>query len=426
MAMAPKKKASRPTIKLPATALAPEGEAARPHTRGSRQGGVRLYNERVVLHAIRRQGEVAAADLARQTQLTAQTISLIAKGLLDDGLVLKGEPQRGKVGQPAVPLRLNPDGAFAIGIQIGRRNMDVLLVDFVGEVRERWSLAYKFPEPAGLLAEIGKRLKLISRILGQDRFYRLQGIGVARPLSLDGWQALLGIDEDLAGSWQDVDLRAAVSRLADLPVTLIKDTAAACLAELVMGHGREIKSYLYIFIDTFVGGGLVIDGQLRSGHHGNAGAVGSIAVGLSLHARGKQPAQLLSEASLLGLETRFARGRLDLAALSDRRALQVPWVQHTTPWLTQASDAIAWAIQSTACMLDMEAVVIDGSFSRNLLGALHLEVEQALDRYSWEGVARPALMSGRIGADARALGGALLPLHANFAPDRDLFLKLTA
>ena len=30
---------------------------------------------------------------------------------------------------------------------------------------------------------------------------------------------------------------------------------------------------------------------------------------------------------------------------------------------------------------------------------------------------------GSMGSDARALGGALLPLHENFAPDRDLFLK---
>ena len=48
----------------------------------------------------------------------------------------------------------------------------------------------------------------------------------------------------------------------------------------------------------------------------------------------------------------------------------------------------------------------------------------ALDLYSWEGVQRPAVLAGTIGRDARALGGALLPLYANFAPDRDLFLKL--
>ncbi len=52
------------------------------------------------------------------------------------------------------------------------------------------------------------------------------------------------------------------------------------------------------------------------------------------------------------------------------------------------------------------------------------EVEKALDYYSWEGITRPEVLAGTIGSDARAIGGALLPLYANFAPDRDLFLKL--
>jgi hypothetical protein len=37
---------------------------------------------------------------------------------------------------------------------------------------------------------------------------------------------------------------------------------------------------------------------------------------------------------------------------------------------------------------------------------------------------RPQMLPGTIGSDARAIGGALLPLYANFAPDRELFLKV--
>jgi hypothetical protein len=69
-------------------------------------------------------------------------------------------------------------------------------------------------------------------------------------------------------------------------------------------------------------------------------------------------------------------------------------------------------------------VIVDGSFSRALQAALLDAVERALAGYSWEGVNRPRLQPGTIGPDARAIGGALLPLHANFAPDRDLFLKI--
>jgi hypothetical protein len=84
--------------------------------RGSSQGGLRQYNERVVLQAIRLNGSLSGAEIARVTQLTAQTASMITKRLLDDGLLVKGAPQRGKVGQPSVPHALNPDGAFADGI----------------------------------------------------------------------------------------------------------------------------------------------------------------------------------------------------------------------------------------------------------------------------------------------------------------------
>ena len=47
-----------------------------------------------------------------------------------------------------------------------------------------------------------------------------------------------------------------------------------------------------------------------------------------------------------------------------------------------------------------------------------------LTAYNWEGLWPITLVAGNVGPDAGALGGALLPLHANFAPDQDLFLKV--
>ena len=393
--------------------------------RGSSQGGLRQYNERVVLQAIRLNGSLPGAEIARVTQLTAQTVSMITKRLLDDDLLLKGAPQRGKVGQPSVPLALNPDGAFAVGIKVGRRSMDLLLVDFTGAVRERWSIDYRYPDPDVLRAEIGQRLRELRRTLGAAQRDRVQGIGIAAPLSLGGWQTLLDMPASVAEKWQRTDLRAEVAALTEWPVELLKDTAAACVAELVAGRGRSVKSFLYIFVDTFIGGGLVIDSHLRSGLHGNAGAIGSLPLGLSPASHSASPpAQLLSVASLLNLERLYAAAGLDVGAALDARALDAPWRPHTDAWLRDASAAIALSINSAACMLDLDGAIVDGSFSRELLGALVAAVTQALGRYSWEGVVRPQLLPGTIGSDARAIGGALLPLYANFAPDRELFLKV--
>lgn len=82
--------------------------------RGSNHVGMRAFNERVVLQAIRLNGSLPKAELARLTRLTAQTIGLITTRLEEDGLVLKHDRVRGRIGQPSVPLALNPDGAFSI------------------------------------------------------------------------------------------------------------------------------------------------------------------------------------------------------------------------------------------------------------------------------------------------------------------------
>jgi predicted NBD/HSP70 family sugar kinase len=410
-------------------------ESARIQTRGSNQGNLGQYNERVVLQAIRLHDGLPGAEIARLTGLTAQTVSLICKRLEADGLIRRGTPKRGKVGQPSVPLHLNADGAFAVGIKVGRRSVDVLLVDFLGEVRRRATLAYRYPDPEQLLVEIRVRLAEFRDSLTPAQQARVQGVGMAAPFNLGGWQTLLDMPPDVARRWPETDLRAHVAAVSPWPVTLIKDTAAACVAELVAGRGRSLPSFLYVFVDTFIGGGLVLDSQLRAGLHGNAGAIGSLPLAMAAGGRqiaGRQacdpglpaPPQLLSVASLLNLELTFQEAGLDVTAVADARALQAPWLEHTETWMQAAALAIALAINSAACLLDLQSVIIDGSYSRELQAALRDTLAQAMDRYSWEGVTRPTLLTGTIGADARALGGALLPLHANFSPDRDLFLKM--
>ena len=87
---------------------------------GVNQKGVRDHNERLILSLLRRRGAMPGSDIARHTQLSAQTVSVILRKLEGDGLLEKGAPQKGKVGKPSVPMALNPDGAYAIGFKLGR------------------------------------------------------------------------------------------------------------------------------------------------------------------------------------------------------------------------------------------------------------------------------------------------------------------
>jgi predicted NBD/HSP70 family sugar kinase len=384
--------------------------------------GMRQFNERVVLQALRVHGSRPKAELARLTGLTAQTIGLITARLDEDQLLTREAPVRGKVGQPSVPIGLNPDGAFAIGIKIGRRSADWLLVDFTGRVRDRLVLDYPFPDSETLLPVIEANMNRLLRSLGGLRS-RVVGVGVAAPFQLGGWHRMLGLTEAQSQAWNQIDLGAQVQAMTDLPVSFAKDTAAACVAELLQGRGRDIRSFLYLFMDTFVGGGLVLHSHLHRGAQGNAGAVASLPLRVSTG--GEPPPQLVSQASLWDLEQRFRAHALDPMAAYDDRALQEPWLPYTREWIDRAALALAHCIVSGTAFLDLDAVVVDGSIAAPLLQHLLQQITEALKAYNWEGLQQmPRLELGSIGSDARALGGALLPLHACFAPDRDVFLKV--
>lgn len=389
--------------------------------RGSNHQGMRQFNERIVLQAIRHRGAIAKADLARLTHLSTQTVSIIVDRLMVDGLLLKQERVRGKIGQPSVPMSLNPDGAYSLGLQVGRRSLEVLVSDFLGQPRQRLQFHYPHPDPEVVLAHIEKGLAQMQTLMG-EAWARVVGIGLTAPLSLHKWSELLGGAAGQAvARWEQTDLLAAVQALSDLPVEFVKDTAAACMAEMLQGHGRRVDSFLYVFVGTFVGGGIVLAGHIMAGPRGNAGAIGSLPTGLA-DARGK-PAQLLQLASGWQLEQALEQAGIDAQLVHQDSIMDPAYAVHTGPWLAQASRALAMTAVSAAAMLDLDAVVIDGSLGRSLIEVLTDATREQLPHYNVEGLQAPTVLAGQVGAHARALGGSLLPLHTQFFPDKNIFLK---
>jgi predicted NBD/HSP70 family sugar kinase len=121
-------------------------------------------------------------------------------------------------------------------------------------------------------------------------------------------------------------------------------------------------------------------------------------------------------------QTLIQAGRSGLL-VAEPEIMRAEYNEFTQPWLDQAASGIAMAAASAAAMLDLDAIVMDGSLDTGLLAALRERTQQAMQHYRFEGMRVPQLLAGSVGAHARALGGALLPLHAQFFPTQDIFLK---
>jgi predicted NBD/HSP70 family sugar kinase len=386
---------------------------------GANQTRVRAYNERLVLSLVRRHGSLSKAEIARRTGLSAQTVSVIMRALEKDGLLSRGLPQRGRVGQPSIPMSLNADGVFSLGLKVGRRSCELILMDFIGAVRLRRSEAYRYPTPALIVDFVTASVSGMRRDLSDTLWRKVSGLGVALPFELWNWIEALGAPKADMDAWRNTDVAALLADALDLPVVVQNDATAACAAELAFGHGPRYADFAYFFIGTFIGGGVAINHALYPGRTGNAGAFGS----MPFRAESAEQDQLIDHASIVQLERKLVRAGRDPSSIwlepdrwEDFGAIETEWIEET-------GQALAFATASVCSVIDFEAVVIDGGFSPSVKGKIVEATRKAMAGVNLQGISAPVIEGGLVGASARAIGAASLPLFSRYHIDQSVLFK---
>ncbi len=404
-----------------AEAIGKPGDAGAISSRGTTQSGVRAYNERLVLSLIRTHVSLPKAEIARLTGLSPQTVSVIVRQLEADDLVLKGASVKGKVGQPSQPYSLNPEGAFSIGLKVGRRSGDLTLLGLDGKVRNSVHQPYHFPSPLEFMRFARSGIETLTQGLGPHLKKRISGLGIATPFEIWKWEAEAGASHDVMEAWKSFNLTREVSRICDWPVLPCNDATAACAAELFFGKGQHYRDFAYIYVGYFVGGGLVINGKLHQGPTGNAGAIGSIPV--------PQPSggteQLIRSASFYLLEKAIRDEKGDPSVIWYAGRDWEGAGKALDAWIARAAKGLAVAAASLASTMECEAVIIDGSMPASVREKLVEAVRLAMRDINLDGISSFDIEEGSIGFHARGLGAASLPLFANFMIDRDVLFKST-
>ncbi len=380
------------------------------------QQRARAYNERLVLSLVRRHGGLSKAAIAKRSGLSAQAVSVIIKSLEKDKLLVRGEPVRGKVGQPSIPLSLNPDGVYLIGLKIGRRSAHVVLLDFVGCELASLQTHYDYPTPKTVLMFSKRAIKKIKASLTKQQQRRIAGVGVSTPFELWNWAEKIQAPAQEMLVWKAFDFKKEFSSFCDFPVFIENDATAACAAELVFGHGGELADFIYFFIGTFIGGGIVLNHAVFRGRSGNAAAVGSMPV---VDSNGVAT-QLIDHASVLALEERLVAADLDATSLYQSPNDWSDLGKNLDEWINNTSKHLALAIASSCAVIDFTAVILDGAIPTDVRAQLLDATKQQLIKLNPKGIRMPDIYEGQVGAGARAIGGACQPLIARYLLDQNV------
>ena len=388
--------------------------------RGGDSIGLRAYNERLMIAAIRQEGALSKAEIARTTGLSGQAATVIVNALIDEGLLVELERVRGQVGKPYTPIALNSKGAFSIGVKIGRRSLEAILVDFNGNVIASRTKRYDAPLPEPTMTAAIEVSKDLIECVDSQLQQRITGLGVAIPWDLHEWSDVLGLDPAALKGWRKINVTQQLERSTGLAVSLFNDATAACAAEMIAGDRIRKRSALYFFLGTFVGGGVVIDGRLHRGEQINAGAIGSLPMG-GKNSDG-QPNQLIHLTSVIELERSLASAGFDISDMfnfspvNDAEFVFNNWMRRTVP-------ALSHAIISATSVIDFQEVVIDGLLCPTWRQRIVNAVSKACAKFNHAGLSPFEIAIGSIGPSARVMGAALMPLIQRFSPDSDLLVK---
>jgi glucokinase len=199
-------------------------------------------------------------------------------------------------------------------------------------------------------------------------------------------------------AWRGFPLRERLASALGLPVFVDNDAKAIALAEGWRGAARGERNFLAMVVSTGIGGGLVLDGRLVEGGHGNAGHIGHVIV---------EPE---------GRPCRCgATGCLEAEASGTAIALHTgrPAEEADAATVERTGRLVGRAVASAANLLDLRLVCAAGSVALGFGAPFFAAANAELDRSARLPFVRGArIVPAGLGPDAPLVGAGAIALRA--------------
>lgn len=366
---------------------------------------LRRSNQRAVLSLISTDPGCSNADIARKTGLAPQSVSAVLADLDEMGLLTRGQARRGGGrGQPATPLFINPNGAYAIGVEIGWTRLEVAVVDVETRVLSVERIEFDYPDAATIFAEVGAMVSRAKAKVADPR--HIIGLGLAMPGGIGSAQSLQPPPEGQAQLWAGLDPVAEVAKATGLDVVRMNDGNAACWAEFVATPAPRPGNFAYLLVDSFVAAGIVSEDRLWEGAGGASANLGSMLVG-----NGEGEMRFVHEvASIFALRQRLAAVGLELRAVTTGRPKATAQMV-LDEWIEDAALALAQTILNTCTVLEFDFAIIESELPQPILTRLIERVRARIAEIpSLEGK-KPDVCRGHLGRSGAAQGAAFIRIY---------------
>ncbi len=355
-------------------------------------------SQRMMLHHLRKRGEVSRGDLGALAGLSSGAVTRFGRQLIDLGFV--EERTAGKAsgpGRPSQSLTLRPEGGIGIGFAVHPGWVEAVCLDFTGTQQAASRFPFDTLSPDDLIAVQGDFIALCKECVSMEM--ARVGVGLALPgyvtTQPNRRHTVAGLE-----AWRDLDVEATLEAALGYPAFVENDATAAALAEFYCPAAADVSVLMSVTLGPGVGGGVVVEGRPSRGAHGNAGEIGW----LYPYGEARPSARDFHETMVSAGESR---------SLFDWVCADHPDLPEAAlAWCARAGAQLKRAVNAGGGWIDPDRIVVTGALPGAIL-ARTAEALAAQDLFEPESnIARPKPVGSAFGPKSAAIGAAQLVFHA--------------
>ena len=235
-------------------------------------GHQREQGRHILLREIERRGPIPRIDLSQNTGISRATVTTVTAELLRDGLIeeiprdSENAPDT-KRGRPRVDLKIASAAHLIAGIKVSDRSIALMLVDFEGTQLAELEVPFtKSPASSKELTDLVADALAQLTALYDKSIHDLSGIGVGLAGVVDAKNGTVYWSPSL--SERNINLRDILTQRLGVPTFLDNDANLVAMAEKTFGLGRDHSDFIVVTIESGVGMGIVLNGQIYRGTRG--------------------------------------------------------------------------------------------------------------------------------------------------------------
>lgn len=221
---------------------------------------------------------VSRSTLAEKTSLSLTTIIKFISEFIEDDIVEEFDELESTGGRKPISLRINPDYAYAISVDIGTFSAKIGVVRINGDIIQKQIISVKDDKVPSKVLTIEELFEKIDEIIEKFGKNKLLGIGFSISGMVNCKEGRIIFCPNING-WDNMPIVSLLNKRFNTSVFL--DTSPRCmaLAEQWFGVGKGIENQIFAsFGYGSIGSGIIIDSKLFRGSDNFAGELGHVQV----------------------------------------------------------------------------------------------------------------------------------------------------